>query len=80
MVVSGIHPLLSIPCPLSIFSKDFFSKTTGAISIKIHKQPSGKGGGGCGGWGEKVYIFGPGRVTKVATMAIYGKTLKNLLL
>ena len=30
--------------------------------------------------GTKVYMNGPGHMTKMATMPIYGKNLKNLLL
>ena len=29
---------------------------------------------------KKIYIFGPGHMTKMAASHIYGKTLKNLLL
>ena len=36
-------------------------------------QPPGKEG-------KKIYIFGPGHMTKMATMPIYGKNVKNLLL
>ena len=32
------------------------------------------------GKGEKVYINGPGQMTKMAAMPIYGKNLKSLLL
>ena len=32
------------------------------------------------GWGRKVCSNGPGHMTKMATMPIYGKNLKNLLL
>ena len=57
----------------STFSKDFSSENTGQISIKFHMQPLGKGG-------KKIYIFCPGHTTKMATLPIYGKNLKNLLL
>ena len=56
---------------LSTFS--FSSENTGPISIKFHMQPLGKGG-------KKIYIFCPGHITKMATLPIYGKNLKNLLL
>ena len=55
---------------LSTFSKGFFSETTGPISSKFHMQPSSKGG-------KKVNIFQPSHMTKMATMPIYGKTLKK---
>ena len=55
---------------LSSFSKGFSSETTGPISFKFHMQPSSKGG-------EKVYIFCPGHMTKMATMPIYGKNLNK---
>ena len=58
---------------LSTFLKDFSSKNTGPISIKFHVQPLGKRG-------KKIYIFCPGHITKMATLPIYGKNLKNLLL
>ena len=31
------------------------------------------------GWGDKVCSNGPGHVTEMAIMPIYGKNLKNLL-
>ena len=49
------------------FSKDLFSKT-GQISFKFHMQPPGK----------KV-IFRPSHMTKMATIPIFGKNVKNLL-
>ena len=36
--------------------------------------------GGAGGGGAKVRSNGPGHMTKLAAMPIYGKNLKNLLL
>ena len=64
MVVSGVQ------CP-STFSKDFSSETTWPISIKFHMQPLDRGG-------NKVYIFRPGHMTKMATTLIYGKNLKKI--
>ena len=55
---------------LSTFSEEFFSETTVPISVKFHMQPPGK-------VGKKVYLFGPGHRTKLATMPIYGTYLKN---
>ena len=59
-------------CLLSIFSKDF-SEITVPISISFHMQPPGKEG-------KKVYIFGPGHMTKMADMPIYGTNLKYFFL
>ena len=58
---------------LSIFSNIFSSETTGPIEAKFHIEPP---------WdrGRKVYSNGPGHMTKMAAMPIYGKNLKNLLL
>ena len=58
---------------MSTFSKGFFSETTEPISLKFHMQPSSKGG-------KKVYIFGPGHMTKMAALPVYGKNLKKNLL
>ena len=49
-----------------IFSNVFSSGTTGPIEVKFHLEPSWDGG-------TKVCIWGPGHVTKMATMPIYGK-------
>ena len=43
-----------------------------AISFKFHMQPSSKGGK------KKVYIFGLRHMTKIASMPIYGKSLKKV--
>ena len=64
---------MSVTRPSSTFSKHFSSESTDPISIKFHMQPPGKEG-------KKIYIFGPGHMTKMATMPIYGKNVKNLLL
>ena len=55
---------------LSTFLKDFSSENTGPISIKFHMQPLGKGG-------KTIDIFCPGHITKMATLPIYGKSLKK---
>ena len=60
-------------CVLSTFSNIFSSETTGPIEAKFHVESPLEGG-------TKVYSNGPGHMTKIATMPIYGKTLKNLLL
>ena len=59
---------MSLVRSLSTFSKDFSSEITGLISFKFHSQPPGK-------VGKKVYIFGLGRMAKMAAMPIYGKDL-----
>ena len=55
------------------FSNFFFLETARPIEAKFHVEPP---------WGEgmKVYSNGPGHMTNMATMPIYGKNLKNLLL
>ena len=55
---------------LSTFSKIFYTESNGSILFKFHMQPSSKGG-------KKVYIFGPGHMTKMAIMPVYGKNLKK---
>ena len=54
------------------FSKIFSSKTACPIKAKFYVEPPWEGG-------TKVYINGPGHMTKMAAMPIYGKNLKNLL-
>ena len=56
-----------------IFSNVFSSETAWPIKAKFYVEPSWEGR-------TKVYINGPGHMTKMAAMPIYGKTLKNLLL
>ena len=51
-------------------AKDFSSGTTGPISFKFHLQPLGERR-------KKVYGFGPGHMTEMAVMPIYGKNLKK---
>ena len=56
------------------FSKIFFSETAWPIKAKFYVEPPWEGG-------TKVYINGPGHMTKMAAMPIYGKKpFKNLLL
>ena len=59
-------------CPSTI-SKDFASDTSGPIVAKFHRQLSGP-------LGKKNCTNGLGHMTNMATMPIYGKNLKNLLL
>ena len=59
--------------PPSTLLKHFSSETTGPIETKFHTEPP---------WdrGTKVCSNGPGHVTKIAAMPIYGKKpFKNLL-
>ena len=55
---------------VSIFSNIFSSETTGPIEAKFHMEPS---------WDErtKVCSNGPGHMTKMAAISIYGKNLKK---
>ena len=55
---------------LSTLSNIFSSETTGPIEAKFHVEPSWDGG-------MKVYSNGPGHMTKMAAMPIYGKNLKK---
>ena len=56
------------------FSNVFSSETAWLIKAKFYVEPPWEGG-------MKVYINGPGHMTKMAAMPIYGgKNLKNLLL
>ena len=55
-------------CP-STFS-NFSSVTTWPIKAKFFVEPPWEGG-------RKVYINGPGHITKMAAMPIYGKNLKK---
>ena len=55
-------------CVLSTVSN--ISETTGPIEVKFHVEPPWNGG-------TKVCSNGPGHMTKMATMPIYGKNLKT---
>ena len=57
-------------CMLSTFSNVFSSETTGPIEAKFHLESP---------WdeGTKVCSNGPGLLTKMDSMPIYGKHLKN---
>ena len=57
-------------CCMSTFSNIFSSETTGPIEAKFHMKPPWDGG-------TKVCSNGPGHLTKVAAMSIYGKNLKK---
>ena len=58
---------------VSTFSNIISSETTGPIKAKFHMELPWDGG-------MKVYLNGPGHMTKMAVMPIYSKNLKNLLL
>ena len=60
-----------VHCPHSL--KIFSSETTGPVKVKFHMELLWDGG-------TKVWSNGPGHMTKMATMPIYGKNFKNLLL
>ena len=55
---------------MSTFSNIFSSETTRAIEAKFHVEPPGDGG-------TKVCSNGPGHMTKLAAMPIYGKKKKK---
>ena len=55
-------------CMLSTFSNICSSETTGLIETKFHAEPPWIGG-------TKVCSNGPGHMTKMAVMPIYGKKL-----
>ena len=55
---------------MSTFSNIFSSETTGQIEVKFHVEPPWDGG-------TNVCSNGPGHMTNMATMPIYGKNLKN---
>ena len=56
--------------PSSTFSNIFSSETAWPIKAKFYVEPPWEGG-------TKVYINGPGHMTKMAAMPIYGKNLKK---
>ena len=57
-------------CVLSTFSDIFSSESTGLIEAKFHVEFLWEGG-------MEVCSNGPGHMTKMATMPIYGKNLKK---
>ena len=54
----------------STFSIFFSSETAWPIKAKLYVEPPWEGG-------TKVYINGPGHMTKMAAMPIYGKNLQK---
>ena len=55
---------------LSTFSNIFSSETTGPIEAKFHMEPPWDGG-------TNICSNGPGHMTKMAAMPIYGKNLNK---
>ena len=55
---------------VSTFSNIFSSETTGPIEDNFHMEPPWDGG-------TKACSNGPGHMTKMAAMPIYGKNLKK---
>ena len=66
---SGIRRCRRCCCRRPPFSNVFSSETDWPIKAKFYVEPPWEGGG------EKVYINGPGHMTKKAAMPIYGKNL-----
>ena len=68
------RPPSSLVCPSSVRRphslNSFFSETTGPIEAKFHMESPWDGG-------TKVCSNGPGHMTKMAAMLIYGKNLKK---
>ena len=69
---ASVRPSSSSVRP-STFSNIFSCETARPIKAKFYVEPPWEGG-------TKIYINGPGHMTKMAAMPIYGKNLKNLLL
>ena len=65
--------LLSSSSSLSTIFKRLPSETAWPMKAKFYVEPPSEGG-------TKVYINGPGHMTKIAGMPIYGKNLKKILL
>ena len=76
-VYSGSLKRIDYPkqaCLAHPYSFECFTAFKGThFYIFIHAVPPWEGG-------KKVYINGPGHMTKMADMPIYGKTFKDLLL
>ena len=65
------HSLTLVQChSYSSFTNFFFLETDRPIEAKFHVKPP---------WdrGTKVYANGPGHMTKMAAMPIYGKNIKK---
>ena len=67
---ASVRPSASSVRRPSTFSNIFSSETAWPIKAKFYVEPSWEGG-------TKVNINGPGHMTKMAAMPIYGKNLKK---
>ena len=66
-----VYPCSGVRRPFTILN--IFSETAWPIKAIFYVEPPWEGG-------TKVCINGPGHMTKMVAMPIYGKNLKNLLL
>ena len=64
---SSVRPS-SVVCQFTF--SNIFSETAWSIKAKFYVEPPWEGG-------TKVYIHGPGHMTKMTAMRIYGKDLKK---
>ena len=62
----SVRPSVGVRRPSSTFSNIFSSETAWPIKAKFYMEPPWEGG-------TKVYINGPGHMTRMAAMPIYGK-------
>ena len=65
------HAQASVQRPSSAISNIFSSETARPIKAKLHVEHPEEGG-------TKVIIIGPGHMTKMAAMPIYGKNHKKI--
>ena len=65
-----MSPHFSSPAVRRPYSLNISSETTGPIKVKFHMEPPLDGE-------TKVYSNGPGHITKMAAMPIYGKNFKK---
>ena len=70
MDLASVRPSESVSRRPFTFSNIFSSETTWPIKAKFYVEPPWEGG-------TKVCINGPGHMTKMAAMPIYGKNLKK---
>ena len=63
-----VYPCSGIHCRCQQCLNIFSSETALPIKAKFYVEPAWEGG-------RKVYINGPGHMTKMAAMPIYGKSL-----
>ena len=66
-----VYPCSGVRRRCPPFSNVFSSETAWPIQAKFYVEPPWEGG-------TKVYINGPGHMTKMAAMPIYGKNLKKI--